>query len=64
MTPPFIEGTVDARSRPSWVRWEVSGRTPDPKLVFDDIEDLIDWYSEWDEVELRFAPLAGFGRAP
>ena len=59
-----MESTVVARSRPSWVRWEGSGRTPDPRLVFDGVEDLIDRYSEWDEVEFCFVFLAGFDSAP
>ena len=58
ITSPFTEGTIVSRSRLCWVRWEGSGQTPDPKMVFDGIEDLIDRYSEWGKVELCFTPLA------
>ena len=46
VAPPFMKGTVVRRSRPFWVRWERSGRTLDPWLVLDSIENVIDGYSE------------------
>ena len=58
-----MEVTVVTRSKPSWVRWEGSGWTPDSRLVFDGVEDLIDQYLERDEVELCFILLAGFDSA-
>ena len=33
---------------------------PDPKLVLDRIEDVIDGYPELDEIGLCFTSLAGF----
>ena len=59
-----MEGTKISRSRPFGVRWERSGRTPDPRLVFDSVEDMIDGYFKRDEVELCFVSLAGFGSKP
>ena len=42
----------------------MSGRTPDPRLVFDGVEDLIDQFSKWNLVKLCFVLLASFGSAP
>ena len=64
VTSPFVEGTVVQRSRLFLVRWERSGQMLDQLLVLDSIEDVIDGYFEWDEVELRFISLARFGSAP
>ena len=33
-------------------------------MVLDSIEDVIDGYSEWDRVKLRFVFLTGFGNEP
>jgi len=41
--------------------WERFGRTPDLRLVFDGVEDLIDRYPKWGEVEFQLTPLARFG---
>ena len=64
VAPPFVEGTEVSRARSFRVRRERSGRTFDPWLVFDSVENMIDGYSEWDEVELCFIFLAGFGSTP
>jgi len=59
-----MKGTVVFESRLSQIRWKRSGQAPDPGLVFDGIEDLIDGYPEWNEVGLCLTSLAGFGSAP
>jgi len=59
-----VEGTIVPRSRPFWVRYERSGRTPNPWPVFDSVEDMIDGHSEWDEVKICFVSIVGFGSTP
>ena len=59
-----MEGTIVSSSRPFRIKWERSGRTPEPWLILDSVKDVTDGHSEWDEVELCFVSLTGFGRVP
>jgi len=64
VAPPFVKGTIVSGSSSSQIWWERSDRAPDPNLVFDGVEDMIDGYPEWNEVRLCFISLAGFGSTP
>jgi len=47
---PIVESTVVSGPRSLRVLRERSVWTSNPRLVFDDIEDMIDWYSEGNKV--------------
>jgi len=61
---PILEGTVVSRSRFLQILWERSAQAPDPKLVFDGVDDVVDRYPEWNAVRLYCTSLAGFDRVP
>jgi len=47
MTHPVKEGTIILRSGSLRVLRERSSRAPDPRLVFDDVEHMVDGNPEW-----------------
>ena len=59
-----MEGAVVSGSRSRRVMWEQSTQVPDPRLVFNGVEDLVVRYLEWNEVGLYCTSLARFKNTP
>jgi len=62
VAPLVMEGAVVSGSRSRRVLWERFTRGPNPRLVIDGVENIVDRYPEWNEVKLYCAlPLLDSG---